>query len=59
MKLAPDLRAALDATESRKHTVTGLPFCDEEEISQRQVIFKRHDKMKRSHTKAMRRMNGN
>lgn len=59
MKLAPDLRAALDATESRKHTVTGLPFCDSSEIACRQVIFQEHDRRKRAHTKAMRRMNGN
>lgn len=40
MKLAPDLRARLDATESSKHTTTGLPFCSEEEIEQRIFIFR-------------------
>lgn len=59
MKLAPDLRAMLDATESREHTVTGLPFCSEDEILQRRMIFVKHDRRKKLHTRSMRRMNGN
>lgn len=39
MKLAPDLRVMLDATESSKHPVTGLPSCSEEEIERRTMIF--------------------
>lgn len=39
MKLAPDLRAWLDATETLKHPTTGLPNCSEEEIEQRRFIF--------------------
>lgn len=44
MKLAPDLRAMLDATETVKHPTTGLPNCSEEEIEQRRAIFEMQDR---------------
>lgn len=47
MKLAPDLRAMLDVTESSKHLITGLPSCSEEEIEQRRFLFDVQDRRRK------------
>lgn len=47
MKLAPDLRAMLDVTESSKHSTTGLPNCNEPEIMQRAASFRMQDRRRR------------
>lgn len=54
MKLAPDLRAMLDATETVKHPTTGLPNCSEEEIEQRRFIFEVAYSRKSGHSKFLR-----
>lgn len=53
MKLPPDLRTMLDATESNKH-YTGLPSCSVEEIDQRRFIFEVAYARKSGHSKFLR-----
>lgn len=54
MKLAPDLRAMLDATESSKHPITGLPSCSEEEIEQRRMVFIESDTLRKRNRRVLR-----